>query len=65
MIMSRDLRRLRRNLASMPALERQVFDRARYRGLDYRAIAAELDIPVAEVERRMASAMRHLVGDAD
>ena len=61
MTMDRELRRLRRRLDTMPDAERQVFDRARYRDLDYIEIAAELDITVAEVERLMASAMRHLV----
>jgi DNA-directed RNA polymerase specialized sigma24 family protein len=46
----------------MPDPEHQVFTRARFRDLDYLQIAAELDITVAEVERLMASAMRHLVG---
>lgn len=61
MTMDRELRRLRRRLETMPEPERQVFDRARFRDLDYLEIAAELDISVAEVERRMAGAMRHLV----
>lgn len=59
--MDRELRRLRHALETMPEPERQVFDRARYRDMDYVEIAAELDITVAEVERRMAGAMRHLV----
>jgi len=49
----------------MPDAERQVFERARFRDLDYFEIAAELDVTVAEVERLMASAMRHLVDDGD
>ena len=60
--MDRELRRLRRRLETMPEPERQVFDRARYRDMDYVEIAAELDISVAEVEQRMAGAMRHLIG---
>ncbi|WP_186456776.1 sigma factor-like helix-turn-helix DNA-binding protein [Sphingomonas suaedae] len=55
-------RRLRYRLQTMPEPERAVFDRARYRDLDYIQIAAELDISVAEVQRRLSSAMRHLVG---
>jgi DNA-directed RNA polymerase specialized sigma24 family protein len=61
MSMKRDLRRLRRALDAMPDPERQVFDRARYRNLDYFQISAELDITVAEVERLLASAMVHLM----
>lgn len=59
--MDPELLRLRRALDTMPEAERQVFDRARYRDLDYLEIAAELDITVAEVERLMAGAMRHLM----
>jgi DNA-directed RNA polymerase specialized sigma24 family protein len=59
--MNRELRRLRRALDAMPDPERQVFDRARYRDLDYFQIAAELDITVAEVERLLGSAMFHLM----
>lgn len=60
--MNRKLRRLRRRLESMPEPERSVFIRARFRDLDYLQIAAELDITIAEVERLMSSAMRHLLG---
>lgn len=59
--MSRELRRLRRALDTMPDPERQVFDRARYHDLNYFQIAAELDITVAEAERRLGSAMVHLM----
>jgi len=59
--MDAELRGLRQALDIMPDAERQVFDRARYRDLDYLEIAAELDITVAEVERLMAGAMRHLI----
>ncbi|HEX8300080.1 sigma factor-like helix-turn-helix DNA-binding protein [Sphingomonas sp.] len=59
--MDPELRRLRRALDTMPEAERQVFDRARYRDRDYIQIATELDIPVTEVERLMAGAMRHLM----
>lgn len=54
--------RLRRRLQTMPEPERAVFDRARYRDLDYFQIAAELDISVDEVQRLLSSAMRHLAG---
>lgn len=59
--MNRELRRLRNALDAMPDPERQVFDRARYRDLDYFQIAAELDITVGEVERLLGSAMVHLM----
>jgi DNA-directed RNA polymerase specialized sigma24 family protein len=65
MTMDAELRRLRRGLETMPEPEREVFDRARYRDLDYVAIAGELDISIADVERLMASAMRHLLGDGE
>jgi len=61
MIMNRELRRLRRAIDAMPEPEWQVFQRARYRDLDYFEIAAELDITVAEVERLLGSAMVHLM----
>ncbi|OJY48753.1 sigma factor-like helix-turn-helix DNA-binding protein [Sphingomonas sp. 67-41] len=59
--MNREQRRLRRALDAMPEPEWQVFQRARYRDLDYFEIAAELDITVAEVERLLGSAMVHLM----
>jgi DNA-directed RNA polymerase specialized sigma24 family protein len=61
MIMNRELRRLRRAIDAMPDPEWQVFQRARYRALDYFQIAAELDTTVAEVERLLGSAMVHLM----
>jgi DNA-directed RNA polymerase specialized sigma24 family protein len=60
--MNHELRRLRRRLETMPEAERGVFERARFRDLDYVAIAAELDLSVVEVERLMAGAMQHLLG---
>lgn len=57
------LSRIRRKLETMPSPERSVFDRARYRGLDYVEIAAELGTTVAEVERLIARAMLYLVGE--
>ena len=59
--MNREQRRLRRALDAMPEPEWQVFQRARYRDLDYFEIAAELDITLAEVERLLGSAMVHLM----
>jgi DNA-directed RNA polymerase specialized sigma24 family protein len=61
MIMNRELRRLKRAIEAMPEPEWQVFQRARYRDLDYFEIAAELDTTVAEVERLLGSAMTHLM----
>ncbi|MDF2384874.1 hypothetical protein JMG10_25605 [Nostoc ellipsosporum NOK] len=55
------LRRIRYALDTMDELPRAVFDRYRYRDLDYRRIAEELSIEVAEVERHMAAAMLHLL----
>jgi len=52
---------LRRALATMPDSDRAVFDRARFDGLDYEQIAAELDISVDEVERRLVAGMLHLI----
>lgn len=59
--MNREQRRLRRAIDAMPEPEWQVFQRARYRDLDYFQIAAELDITVAEVERLLGCAMVHLM----
>lgn len=62
--MDPDLAELRRRFETMPARERQVFECARFRAMDYLAIAAELGMTVAEVEQRMARAMLHLLGHA-
>ncbi len=59
--MNAELLELRRRLETMPQRERLVFDRARFRDMDYPAIAAELGVTVEEVERLMARAMRHLL----
>lgn len=59
--MNRELRRLKRAIEAMPEPEWRVFQRARYRDLDYFEIAAELDTTVAEVERLLGSAMAHLM----
>ena len=55
------LRRIRYALDTMDELPRAVFNLHRYRDLDYRWIAVELGISVAEVERHMADAMLHLL----
>ncbi|WP_448662465.1 sigma factor-like helix-turn-helix DNA-binding protein [Sphingomonas sp. CJ20] len=59
--MNPELRRLRRALDTMPALERQVFEQVRFGGIDFASIAADLDMSVAEVERRLACAILHLM----
>lgn len=56
-----DLEALRRAFATMPESDRAVFDRARFDGLNYEQIAAELDISLEEVERRLVAAMLHLI----
>lgn len=60
--MDPDLAELRRRFDTMPERERQVFECARLRAMDYLAIAAELGMTVAEIERLMARAMLHLMG---
>lgn len=62
---SRELRRLRRAHASMPAQARAAFDRHRFGDKPYEVIAAELGIEVLEVERLMAEAMCHLMQTCD
>jgi DNA-directed RNA polymerase specialized sigma24 family protein len=59
------MRRLRRAHQTMPEPVRAVFDRARFQNLDYYQIADELGIDIAEVERRMAQAMLHLMRNTD
>lgn len=55
------LRRIERALATIDELPLAVFERARYRDLDYHQIAAELGIPVKEVEHHFAAAMLHIM----
>jgi DNA-directed RNA polymerase specialized sigma24 family protein len=52
-------------LPTMEPLPRAVFDRHRYDGMDYIAIAGELGITVVEVERAMADAMLHIMRCTD
>lgn len=49
----------------MEPLPRAVFDRHRYSDMDYTAIADELGITVAQVERAMADAMLHIMRCTD
>ena len=62
---SKELRRLRRAHASMPAQARAAFDRHRFEDKPYEVIAVELGIDVAEVERRMAQAMMQLMRNTE
>jgi DNA-directed RNA polymerase specialized sigma24 family protein len=52
-------------LPTMEPLPRAVFDRHRYNGMDYTAIADQLGITVEEVERAMADAMLHIMRCTD
>lgn len=61
----KQMRRLRRAHETMPEPARAVFDRHRFRNLSYGEIADELGIEIAEVERRMAQAMLHLMRNTD
>ena len=62
---TKQMRCLRRAHETMPEPARAVFDRHRFRNLDYAEIANELGIDIAEVERRMAQAMVHLIRNTD
>ena len=55
------LRRIRGALDTMEELPLAVFERHRYRDLDYHQIAAELGITVGQVERHLAAAMLHIM----
>ena len=55
------LRRIERALDTMEELPLEVFERHRYRDLDYHQIAAELGITVRQVERHFAAAMLHIM----
>lgn len=63
--MTTDLEKLRRALQTMPRFDRAVFERARFHDMSYIDIAADLDLTVAEVEKRLVSAMRHLRDSLD
>ncbi|AQR74196.1 sigma factor-like helix-turn-helix DNA-binding protein [Sphingomonas sp. LM7] len=64
-ISRKKMRSLRRAHETMPGPARAVFDRHRFRNLAYGEIAGELGIDIAEVERRMAQAMLHLMRNTD
>jgi len=55
------LRKLEAAVASMPRLRREIFLAVRLDGLTYAQIAEVTGLSVAQVERHMARAMRHLV----
>jgi RNA polymerase sigma-70 factor (ECF subfamily) len=59
------LARIERALASMPNTMRQIFLAHRLDDLGYPEIAQRLGISVAQVERHIANAMRHLVRALD
>ncbi|MBW4332244.1 sigma-70 region 4 domain-containing protein [Stakelama sp. CBK3Z-3] len=61
----RALCRIEQALATMDELPRAVFERARFRDLDYARIAEELGISIAEVERHLAAAMVHILNHTD
>jgi len=54
------LNRMRAALGTMDEMHRAVFERARFRNLEYRQIAHELGITPREVERHLASALLHI-----
>ncbi|WP_083224728.1 sigma factor-like helix-turn-helix DNA-binding protein [Sphingomonas panacis] len=55
------LRKLEAAVASMPRLRREIFLAVRLDALTYAQIAEVTGLSVAQVERHMARAMRHLV----
>lgn len=61
----RALHRIEQALATMDELPRGVFERARFRNLDYLQIADEFGISVTEVEMHFAAAMLHIVKHTD
>ena len=61
----RALRRIEQALATMDELPRAVFERARFRNLDYVQIADELGITITEVEQHLAAAMLHILDYTD
>lgn len=61
----RAVRRIEKALTTMDALPRAVFERARFRNLDYVQIAGELGITVTDVEQHFAAAMLHILDHTD
>ena len=59
------LARIAHALDTMDELPRAVFERARFDDLDYRQIATELGITVAETEQHLAAALRHIMMSID
>ena len=55
------LRKLEAAVASMPRLRREIFLAVRLDAMTYAQIAEVTGLSVAQVERHMARAMRHLV----
>ena len=54
------LNRMRAALGTMDEMQRAVFERARFRNLEYRQIGRELGITAREVERHLAAALLHI-----
>jgi DNA-directed RNA polymerase specialized sigma24 family protein len=59
------LRRVEQALATMDERALAVFERARYRDLDNRAIAAELGLTINQVERALTAALVHVMRHVD
>jgi DNA-directed RNA polymerase specialized sigma24 family protein len=59
------LRRIGQALAMMDQRPLAVFERVRYRNLDYFQIAAELGLTVRQVERAFAAALLHIARCVD
>ncbi|WP_109808760.1 RNA polymerase sigma factor [Sphingosinithalassobacter portus] len=55
------LRLLEHALETMDELPLAVFERARYRDLNYHQIAEELGLTTSQVERHFAAAMLHIM----
>ncbi|MBW8743531.1 MAG: hypothetical protein JF628_04170 [Sphingomonas sp.] len=51
---------MRAALETMDEMQRAVFERARFDGLDYQQIGAQLGLTIREVERHLASALLHI-----
>ena len=59
------LRRIGHALATMDKRSFEVFERVRYRKLDYSEISAELGLTTKQVERAFAAALLHIARCVD